>query len=335
MLQCSIFWSAVFSSLLFLPSCASRGPVDAEGRPKIVKLGTIDCDVVETTPVVFQGKLYRFEYVRSNYPANTTGDSHFRFVNIRTGRTTPPFAKGFHLGSAFVEGDILYAVGTTAWGGQRIEMCASRDFEHWDSWVALDLPGFEIFNTSVCKADDKYIMMFEIGKPVERAGEPFTAQFAESRDLKTWKLLPPECNYAKNRYTAPHCLRYLDGWYYDFYLEALENPRRYHQYVVRSRDLMHWEQSPHHPVLMPSPEDKKIANPALSADQQARIAAAENVNNSDIDFCEFRGRVIINYSWGNQLGTEFLAEAYYDGTLSQFLKAWFSPSRSVIKTANK
>jgi hypothetical protein len=47
----------------------------AAGAPVIKKLGTIDCDMVETTPVVFHGKLYRFEYVRENYKPNTTGKS--------------------------------------------------------------------------------------------------------------------------------------------------------------------------------------------------------------------------------------------------------------------
>ncbi|MFQ6040458.1 MAG: hypothetical protein ACE5PV_06340, partial [Candidatus Poribacteria bacterium] len=30
-------------------------------KPQIEKLGTIDCDMVETTPIVFHGRLYRFE----------------------------------------------------------------------------------------------------------------------------------------------------------------------------------------------------------------------------------------------------------------------------------
>ena len=63
-------------------------------RPLIVKLGTIDCDLVETTPVVFKGKLYRFEYVRIGYEANKTGDSYFRFIDHETGAATPAFAKG-------------------------------------------------------------------------------------------------------------------------------------------------------------------------------------------------------------------------------------------------
>jgi hypothetical protein len=42
-----------------------------------------------------------------------------------------------------------------------------------------------------------------------------------------------------------------------------------------------------------------------------------------MDFCEFRGRTVITYSWGNQQGTEFLAEAVYDGPLESFLMGFF------------
>ena len=93
--------------------------------------------------------------------------------------------------------------------------------------------------------------------------------------------------------------------------------------VVRSKDLVNWEPSPLNPVLAASPEDKQIVNRKLSKELIQRIAASENRNNSDIDFCEFKGKLIINYSWGNQRGEEFLAEATYDGTLKHFLKGWF------------
>ena len=98
-----------FAWAAFLFSCSpKKAPVDAEGRPLIEKLGTIDCDLVETTPVVFKNKVYRFEYVRSGYWNNTTGNSYFRFVEHDTGNPTPPFAEGFHFGSAFVDGDRIY-----------------------------------------------------------------------------------------------------------------------------------------------------------------------------------------------------------------------------------
>ena len=54
-----------------------------------------------------------------------------------------------------------------------------------------------------------------------------------------------------------------------------------------------------------------------------KVAGAVDLNNSDVDFCEFRGRTVITYSWGNQQGTEFLAEAVYEGSLASFLQGFF------------
>ena len=62
--------------------------------------------------------------------------------------------------------------------------------------------------------------------------------------------------------------------------------------------------------------------------------AAKNINNSDIDFCEYEGRLIINYSWGNQMGKEHLAEAVYKGSLQQFLRGWF-PDDKKIRTPDE
>src|ERR1700756_3548870 len=92
----------------------------AQDKPKIKRLGTIDLLMVETTPVVFKDRLYRFEYVRDNYPANKTGASYFRFIDVATGKATPAFAKGCHLGCAFVEGDIVYVYGVDKWDGSKI-----------------------------------------------------------------------------------------------------------------------------------------------------------------------------------------------------------------------
>jgi hypothetical protein len=290
-------------------------------KPQITKLGTLDCDLVETTPIVFKSRLYRFEYVRKEYWNNKTGDSYFRFIDHESGRVSAPFAKGYHLGNVLVDGDTLFVTATNMWDGERIDIFASRDMKHWDSWNALNLPGYGLFNTSLCRARDRYVMMYEIGKPPEVAGVRFTALFATSSDMKRWELKPPECTYSKDRYTAPHCLRYLDGYYYNFYLEEL--PGGYEQYVVRSKDLVHWESSPLNPVLKASDDDRKILNPKLTPAQRERIRQAEDTNNSDIDFCEYEGRLIINYSWGNQHGVEHLAEAVYNGAVAQFLPAWF------------
>jgi hypothetical protein len=313
---------SILVSLIFISACSSKQPVpkDVDGRPLIIKLGTIDVDLVETTPIVFNDKLYRFEYVRKGYWNNKTGDSYFRFIDHETGQATKSFAKGYHLGSAFVDNGTVYVTAVDIWNGERIFIFASQDLKHWESWQAFKLPGFGIFNTSLTLADNKYVLMFEIGKPEEKAGERFTANFATSTDLKEWKILPSEYNYAKDRYTAPHCLRYLDGYYYNFYLEAHNG---YEMRVVRSKDLMNWKSSPLNPVLKASEEDKQITNQGFLEELRSKVIKAENINNSDIDFCEFNGQLIINYSWGNQHGEEFLAEAVYEGTLKQFLQGWF------------
>ena len=106
------------------------------------------------------------------------------------------------------------------------------------------------------------------------------------------------------------------------YLEARPGPR-YETHVVRSKDLIRWEASPLNPVMVASDGDKAVANPKLTDEQRKLIAGAVDRNNSDVDFCEYRGKTIVTYSWGNQQGTEFLAGAVYEGTLASFLKGYF------------
>jgi lysophospholipase L1-like esterase len=293
-------------------------PVDENRRPLIRKLGTVDLDLVETTPVVVSNRLWRFEWVREGYWDNQRKTNYFRFRDPKTGEITEPFADGHEFGSAFVNEGVVYVTGTRA--RDEVNIFASRDLKNWEKWNAIPAGKYGIFNTSVCKTSDEFILMFEIDKPVEEAGAAFTARFAKSKDLRAWTVTPPECNYAKDRYTAPHCLRWLNGWFYDFYLEAHDG---YELRVVRSPDLIKWEASPLNPVLKASPEDRRIANPKMSDAQRARVANAVDLNNSDIDFCEYDGALRITYSWGNQQGMEHLAEAVYDGSEAEFLRGWF------------
>lgn len=302
---------------LLLQACADEPPA-------IKKLGTLVCDLVEATPVVFRERLYRFEYVRDQYyKPNTTGQSYFRFVDVATGECTPGFAQGYHLGSAFAEGDRAYAFGVDIWDGERIQVFWSDDLQTWHDQPALVLPGWGIFNTSVCKGPDGYVMAFEIGRPPEETGVPFTMRFAVSDDLLNWRLTPSECVYSKDRYTACPALRHLDdGYYYMIYLEAYPGPQ-YEPHIVRSRDLITWESSRFNPIMRHSDDDRRVLGKDVSPEEAERIRTAENLNNSDVDLCEFEGRTVIYYSWGNQQGIEHLAEAVYEGPMDEFLKGYF------------
>ena len=317
------WWIGVLAIALMMALCgSSEAGARPAGRPVIRKLGTLDCDMVETTPIVFQGRLYRFEYVRANHWANKTGKSYFRFIGVATGRPTPAFAVGYDLGSAFVEGGTVYVYGVERWDGPDIHVFRSKDLKTWSSQVALKTPGWGLFNTSVCRGRGRYVMAFEVGKPPEVVGRRFTMRFAESKDLLNWTLLPELAVYTKERYSACPALEFLDGYHYMVYLEARPGPT-YEPHLVRSKDLARWESSPLNPVMRFSPEDKLIANPKLTAEHRARIAKAVNLNNSDVDLCEFEGKVVIYYSWGNQRGVEHLAEAVYEGTLRSFLLGFF------------
>ncbi len=298
-------------------------------KPQIKKLGTLLSGVVETTPFVFRDTLYRVEWARAYAAENTRKQNYLRIVNQETGQLVNEMGDLCMYPCAMVDGDTVYVVGTFE-GNRRIEIFASKDLKNWQNWTLLDGDRYSCHNTSLCKTDDGYAVSFEIDLPVEEAGVFYTARFALSKDMKNWEITKPECVYSKDRYTAPHMLRYHDGWYYLFYLEAIADPKngnrdgmRYEQCVVRSRDLVRWESSSLNPVLAASPEDKIIANSRLDSAHVEQIKGALDCNNSDIDVCEYRGQVIINYSWGDQTGIEFLATAVYDGTLPQFLTGWF------------
>jgi hypothetical protein len=100
------------------------------------------------------------------------------------------------------------------WDGTKAVAFRSDDLKAWESRPALELPGWGLFNTSVCKAGDRYVMAIEVGRPPEVVGVPFTARFAESTDLTTWTLLPEDRVFTRERYSACPSIRFLAGWFY-------------------------------------------------------------------------------------------------------------------------
>jgi len=182
-------------------------------------------------------------------------------------------------------------------------------------------PDVGAYNTGVCKKDGVYTLLVEINKPLN-----FRFRFAQSTDMKHWELLPEECRFHEApRYAGGPAIYTLpdDPYYYVTYLEAYPGPG-YATCIARSKDLKSWTYSPLNPMLMfDEKEDKKIGSPFLSEHEQARIKRAMDINNSDLELCEFNGRTILYYSWGCQMGIEFLAEAAYEGTMKSFLQGFF------------
>ncbi|MBE6356219.1 MAG: hypothetical protein E7058_03800 [Lentisphaerae bacterium] len=293
----------------------------------IRKLGTVDCDIVEANPVVWQGKLLRFEYIRSRqghngYYNNRLGDSYFRFVDQETGEYSAPFGIGLHMGNAFVWEDRMIVTAVENWGKSRFYQLESTDLVNWTTpRVILEDPSWAGYNTSVCRADDRFVMVFELGKPDEIVGEPFTMFFAESTDLVNWHWIK-DASFGKDFYTGGPMIRYFDGYFYMFYLGG-SYEQGFRTCVARSTDLKNWTISSKNPVLDYGDEDRKLMVP-FNHELTRHIASAENINASDLDMCEYNGKLELIYSWGCQRGIEFLARAQSDLTEKSFCSYFFS-----------
>ena len=300
-------------------------------RKRLKKLGTVKLNTVETTPVVWQDRLLRFEWVRNAAWGAAGGVDrevgHYHFVDMETETPVCQFAADHSFGCCYAENGKMYAHGVKGnGGGNVISTFVSSDLQNWEQSTALVLPEqIQIYNTSVCKAGDRYVMAIEIGGDDPVVGKPYTCVFAESKDLVHWDMLDMmEYSYCRDRYTACPCLRYYDGYFYIICLESAPF-HRWIPYIARSRDLRDFELGVINPVMWFDNDDKKVIHPErFTAEQLEYLSKAVNCNNSDFDMCDYDGKTVITYSWGNQYGKEFLALAEYDGTQEEFVKSFFA-----------
>jgi len=323
----SFLWGA---TALAAAGCVNPTCLCGKGPIRLKKLGTFDIFIIEANPIVFKGKLWLMEYIRwerpdKKYRFNETGDSYFRFLDLADMKTvTPAFGHRLHMGNAFVADDRVIVTAVENWGKGRFYQMESTDLVHWTKpRVILENPAWEGYNTTMCKADGRYVLSFELGAPLKEVGTPFTMFFAESTDLKNWKLVEG-ARMGPDRYTGAPMLRYHDGWFYYFHLEGSYR-YGFKTRVARSRDLKAWEFSPH-VVLDYDPTDKMLY-PVPTAEftdaEKAYIAGAKDINVSDLDMCDYNGKLVCFYSWGNQRGNEFSALAEADCTEKEFCESFF------------
>jgi len=288
----------------------------------IRKLGTYDTTFfVETSLVMFKDKLYGFRWV------GNAENSDFQFQEFESGVKMPPFAHGYAYPQAFVEGGTMYVSSALSLRREdmtRVFLHSSKDLVHWETREVLNQPGWFIFTSPICKAGNRYVMMHDVyDAPSEKRGGTF-CRFSTSDDMEHWRMTPPECWFSKNGFAAGHFLTYSDEYFYNFYMGETPVTKGWEMRVARSKDLIHWEDSPLNPVLRASEEDRKLANPNFTEEQKKRIATMTNINCSDMCLFEFKGKVIIRYCAGDQeTRPHALVEAIYEGTEAQFLRGWF------------
>ena len=332
--------------------------MSTQDPPEIKKQGVVSVRH-EMTPVVFKGRLCRVE----TYWADGAHYAVLHDVQKQEDISMIVHKKGLNFFSAYCENDVLYAFATyvpeSREAGGTCTMFRSEDGINWEEIVLFRRPGWRLFNTSVCKGADGYYMAIEVcssiipGDPLETPeidpviGHPFTEFFLKSDDLIHWEWLPDDHCLSTERYTACPAMRYCDGYYYVIALVFLPH-RRLAPYIYRTKDFFAWEIGLHNPVLMYSKEDRIIKPGAkvveaylarcragekrdateeelakMGEELVARIRTHNNINNCDVDLCEFEGKTYIYYLTGDQGGYGVMCEAQYDGPMDEFLQSFF------------
>jgi hypothetical protein len=258
-------------------------------------------DLCELTPFVWKGRLCHMECAR---PATggTAKDYYLVLRDAETGEELGRCAEGYGLASLIVYRNMACIFASHMENGEwrDVTLFKSSDLKKWDSKLVLKGQNEGIFNTSVCKGPDGFVMAYESNDP---AYPPFTVKFARSKDLENWTKLP-ESTFGTNRYTACPCIRYARGFYYVLYLEQRAPRWAFETYITRSKDLVHWELS--------------AANPVLRAE-----GLDEGINASDPDIVEFKGKTSLYFAVGDQLTWMNVKRTVYPGSMAAFFESWY------------
>ncbi len=288
----------------------------------------------EMTPFVFHGKLMRLESVCVDKETmeEARKESHALIRDVESGKVLSRFGHGSFFFDAYVENEHVYVFGTLSnskrgwFGGDTVMLFESDDLVHWTERVFIQKKGWVMYNHSLTKDADGYVFLVEISHPKRLAGrQAFTFLFAKTKDLVRVDFFSyRKTAYPMGRYGGGPKLHYENGWYYLLSLEELPGPV-YATYIVRTKDFQHWVFGKYNPFLVPGNEDFIVSDDAADITDEMReeIKTMYNSNESDPDFCEYNGKVIIDYAPGNQMSYGYICEAEYDGTLRELLENFF------------
>ena len=299
-----------------------------KGFPKIKKLGAVSPNG-ESTPFVFRGRLYRLELSDPTRGLDRGAQIAAVIRDRETGNIVSRLAEDCYYHSLYQENGTVFVIGVKsekpAFCGDTFMIYESKDLINWSERVLLTNPGWKYFNSSLTKGPNGYVLCMEAGYPPEHVGPfLFTCFFATSPDMVHWTFMDYGKGFSKERYMGGPWLRYSRGWYYLISVTELPG-RRYTNYIYRTRDFETWYIGDYNPILMPGDDDRLISPYVcdMPPEKIEELRTGFISSNSDIDMCDLDGRTLITYNAGNQLGFYYLAEAEYDGTVDEFLAAFF------------
>lgn len=300
------------------------------GFPQIKKLGALSPNG-ESSPFVWNGKLMRLENEDPSHCYSKDATIRTIIREWDTGRIIARFGGECDFTSFYMEDGVAYVLGSLREHRDTIMIYESHDLIHWSKpRVLLQRPGWAYCNICLTKNEDGYVLLLEadsraVSEEVAAAvGHFYTFFFATSPDMIHWTHLELEKCYHPGRYSGAPWMTYHDGWYYVINLIEMPGPI-YTNYFSRTKDFETWYMGKYNPVLLPGEEDKLISPNAVDLSEKLleEIKTAYISSDADMDLCEFEGQTRIVYNVGNQLGFYYLAEAIYDGPLSEFLERQF------------
>ena len=300
------------SLVLFLAAVVSAAEPSA---PKLVKLPEkLGQNVMESTPLVYHGKLLMFHSRRVDVPKPDLSQMVLLLADPTSGREIVRFGQRHSLGSAFVEGDTIHVF--AAYHSDKdwfhdIDHFSSSNLKDWKQEPAIAREaGEHLLNSSVCRDEQGFLMAYESDRPVG-----FCFKFARSRDLKTWIKIPGLVFTGERReYSACPVIRYFRPYYYVIYLHAaIPGHNGWVSFLARSKDLATWELSPRNPILEAGP--------------------GEGSNNSDVDLAEFDGKTYVYYCTGDQQTWGDLKRAVYAGPMAEFFASYFPAGQKTVQVS--
>ena len=320
-------------SLFLISSLCNTLSAQSVWKNPIQKQGRLNSPLVETSPFVFNDRLYllennqKFWDVTGAKPGDYFHEDQVRIKDVYSGEIVSVPLKNHGFGTVLTWNDSVYVFAGNYGKGKpwrqmtEITMTSSKDLKKWSKpKTILKAEGGEFFfNTAVCRAKDKFVLLYETN---DDRWKPFTFRYVESTDLKNWNEIP-NAVYGKDKYVGGPALYFEGGWYYTLYLESLT--KSYETRVARSKDLVQWEDAPaDRPFVTFDASHKNIPliDPSISES-----------NASDVELCYFKGKTILYFTGSDQSTAGDLQWATYEGTPRQLFEYFFVESEKTGKTA--
>lgn len=319
----TIQFVAAVAALAAVSSASFARTVEDAG---LEKRGYLGSPLVEVTPFVFEGRLYRLENEQKFWsldgaaPGARFHEDQVRIRDVKTDEVVSVALEGHAFATALVHGEQVYVFAGDFGQGKgwrqitRINMTRSKDLESWSEPVTVIEAerGELIFNTAVCRGEDRFILLYETN---DRRWPAFTFKYCENVDLDDpagWKRIDGAL-YGIDKYVGGPALYHEGGWFYTLYLQAMSSG--WETRVTRSKDLLEWRDAPEdRPFLTFDPERTGLP---------LRPASVRECNASDAELCYFEDRTIVYFTGSDQQVAGDLQWATFAGTLRQLFESFF------------